>query len=69
VPGFGVSEDVDVSVLRQEELGLLVRAHAVALKDGGKNVVLRVEAIVAPEGVDSQERPWQKKCDEGCRRC
>jgi hypothetical protein len=34
----------------------LVRAHAVALKDGGKSVVVRVEALVAPVGVDRSSR-------------
>ena len=30
----------------------LVRAHVVALKDGGESVVLRVESLVTPAGVD-----------------
>jgi hypothetical protein len=34
----------------------LVRAHVVALKDGNKSVVLRVEALVAPVGVDRISR-------------
>ncbi len=36
VPGVGVAETVDVSVKND-----LVRAHVVALKDGGESVVLR----------------------------
>jgi acyl-coenzyme A thioesterase PaaI-like protein len=47
VPGVGVAEAVDVSVKKN-----LVRAHAVALKDGSKIVVVRVEALVATVGVD-----------------
>jgi hypothetical protein len=51
VPDVGVAEAVDVSVKKNFE-----RTHSVALKDGDKNVVLRVEAIVAPEGVDRKGR-------------
>jgi hypothetical protein len=36
VPGVGVAKAVDVSVKKN-----LVRGHVLALKDGGKNVVLR----------------------------
>jgi hypothetical protein len=42
-----VAKAVDVSVKKN-----LVRAHSVALKGFGKGVVVRVEAKVAPEGVD-----------------
>jgi hypothetical protein len=51
VPGVGVAEMVDVGVKND-----LVRAHVVALKDGSKSVVLRVEALVAPVGVDRSSR-------------
>jgi hypothetical protein len=51
VPGIGVAEVVSVRVKMN-----LVRAHAVALKDGCKNVAIRVEAKVAPEGVDRSSR-------------
>ena len=34
----------------------LVRAHVVALKDGGESVVLVVEALVTPVGVDRSSR-------------
>ena len=51
VPGVGVAETVDVSVKND-----LVRAHVVALKDGGESVVLRVEALVAPVGIDRSSR-------------
>ncbi len=47
VPGVGVAETVDVGVKNN-----LARSHVVALKDGGKSVVLRVEALVTPVGVD-----------------
>jgi hypothetical protein len=47
VPGIGVAEAVNVRVKMN-----LVRAHAVALKDCCKNVVIRVEAKVTTEGVD-----------------
>ena len=30
----------------------LVRAHVIALKDGGKSLVLLVEVLVSPVGVD-----------------
>jgi hypothetical protein len=40
VPGVGVEETVDVSVQND-----LVRAHVVALKDGGESVALRVEVL------------------------
>jgi hypothetical protein len=42
-----VEETVHVSIKKD-----LVRAHAVSLKDCGENVVVRVEAIGTPEGVD-----------------
>ena len=42
---------VDVGVKKD-----LVRAHVVALKDGGESVVLRVEALVASVGVDRSSR-------------
>jgi hypothetical protein len=51
VPGVGVTETVDVVVKKN-----LVRVHAVALKDCGKSVVVRVEAFVAPVGVDRISR-------------
>ncbi len=47
VPGVGVAETVDVGVKNN-----LARSHVVALKDVGKSVVLRVEALVTPVGVD-----------------
>ena len=34
----------------------LVRAHVVALKDGGESVVVVVEALVTPVGVDRSSR-------------
>jgi len=34
----------------------LVRAHVVALKDGGQSVVLVGEALVTPVGVDRSSR-------------
>ena len=46
-----MAEMVDVVVKND-----LVRAHVVALKDGGESVVLRVEALVAPVGVDRSSR-------------
>jgi hypothetical protein len=51
VPGVGVADAVHVSVKKN-----LVRAHAVAVKDGGKSVVARGEALVAPVGVDRSSR-------------
>jgi hypothetical protein len=51
VPGVGVAETVDVSVKND-----LVRAHVVALKDGGESVVLLLETLVAPVGVDRSSR-------------
>jgi hypothetical protein len=42
-----VAEAVDVNVKKN-----LVRAHAVVLKDDGKSLVVRFEALVAPVGVD-----------------
>ena len=50
-PGVGVAEMVDVGVKND-----LVRAHVVALKDGCESVVLRVEALVDPVGVDRSSR-------------
>jgi hypothetical protein len=52
-----VAEAVDVSIKKN-----LVRTHAVALKDGGENVVFWVEAIDTLEGVDRKD---SGKCDEG----
>jgi hypothetical protein len=46
-PGVGVAETVDVGIKKD-----LVRAHVVALKDGGESVVLVGEALVMPVGVD-----------------
>jgi hypothetical protein len=46
-PGVGVVETVDVGVQND-----LMRAHVVVLKDGGESVVLVVEALVTPVGVD-----------------
>ena len=46
-----MAEAVDVSVKKN-----LVRAHAVVLKDDGKSLVVRVEALVAPVGVDRRSR-------------
>ena len=50
-PGFGVTEMIDVSVKKD-----LMRAHVVALKDGGESVVVVVEALVTPVGVDRSSR-------------
>ena len=50
-PGVGVAETVNVGVKND-----LVRAHVVALKDGGESVVLGVEALVTPVGVDRSSR-------------
>ena len=50
-PGVGVVETVDVSVKND-----LMRAHVVVLKDGGESVVLVVEALVTPVGVDRSSR-------------
>jgi hypothetical protein len=50
-PGVGVAEAVNVGVKND-----LVRAHVVALKDGGESVVLVVEALVTPVGVDRSTR-------------
>ena len=47
VPCVGVAETVDVIVKND-----LVRAHVVALKDGGESVLLWVESLVVPVGVD-----------------
>jgi hypothetical protein len=47
VPGVGVAETVDVIVKND-----LVRAHVVDLKDCVESVVLRVESLVTPAGVD-----------------
>jgi hypothetical protein len=47
VPGIGVAKTVDVIVKKN-----LARAHSVALKDGGKSVVMLVEAKVEPVGTD-----------------
>ena len=49
--GVGVAEAVDVIIKKD-----LVRAHVVALKDCCENVVVRVEAIGTPEGVDRKSR-------------
>ena len=51
MPGVGVAETVDVIVKND-----LVRAHVVALKDGGESVVLLLETLVAPVGVDRSSR-------------
>jgi hypothetical protein len=50
-PGVGVAETVDVCIKKD-----LVRAHVVALKDGGESVVLVGEALVTPVGVDRSSR-------------
>jgi hypothetical protein len=50
-PGVGVAETVDVGVKND-----LVRAHVVALKDGGESVVLVGETLVTPVGVDRSSR-------------
>jgi hypothetical protein len=50
-PGIGVVETVNVSVKND-----LMRAHVVVLKDGGESVVLVVEALVTPVGVDRSSR-------------
>ncbi len=44
-------ETVDVSIKND-----LMRAHVVVLKDGGEGVVLVVEALVTPVGVDRSSR-------------
>ena len=46
-PGIGVVETVDVIIKND-----LMRAHVVVLKDVGEGVVLVVEALVTPVGVD-----------------
>jgi hypothetical protein len=46
-----VVETVDVSIKND-----LMRAHVVVLKDGGEGVVLVVEALVTPVGVDRSSR-------------
>jgi hypothetical protein len=46
-----VAETVDVIVKNN-----LVRAHVVALKDVGESVVLVVEVLVTPVGVDRSSR-------------
>ena len=51
MPGVEVAKIVDVGVKKN-----LVRAHAVALKDGGKSVVMLVEAKVASVGTDRSSR-------------
>ncbi len=51
MPSVGVAEAVNVIVKKN-----LVRNHTVDLKDGGKSVVLRVEDLVAPVGVDRSSR-------------
>ena len=50
-PGVGVTEMINVCVKKD-----LVRAHVVALKDGGESVVVVVEALVTPVGVDRSSR-------------
>ena len=50
-PGIGVVETVDVIVKND-----LMRAHVVVLKDVGEGVVLVVEALVTPVGVDRSSR-------------
>ena len=50
-PGVRVAEMVDVGVKND-----LVRAHVVALKDSGESVVLVVETLVTPVGVDRSNR-------------
>jgi hypothetical protein len=50
-PGVGVVETVDVGVQND-----LMRAHVVVLKDGDESVVLVVEALVTPVGVDRSSR-------------
>jgi len=47
VPSVGVAEIVDVGVKND-----LVRVHVVTLKDDCERVVLRVEVLVSPVGVD-----------------
>ena len=51
MPCVGVAETVDVIVKND-----LVRAHVVALKDISESVVLRVESLVMPVGVDRNSR-------------
>jgi hypothetical protein len=51
VPGVGVAEPVDVIVKKN-----LVWAHAVSLKDTCEGVVVCVETLVAPVGVDRSSR-------------
>jgi hypothetical protein len=50
-PGVGVAETFDVGVKND-----LVRTHVVVLKNGGESVVLVVEALVTPVGVDRSSR-------------
>ena len=51
MPGVEVAKTVDVGVKKN-----LVRAHVVVLKDGGESVVVVVEALVTPVGVDRSSR-------------
>ncbi len=50
-PGVGVGETVDVGVQNE-----LMGAHVVVLKDGGESVVVVIEALVTPVGVDRSSR-------------
>jgi hypothetical protein len=59
VPGVGVAETVDVSVKND-----LVRAHVVALKDGGESVVLRVEALIGADVAEKVRRGLPARLDE-----
>ena len=51
VPGVGVAEIFDVCIKND-----LVRVHVVPLKDDCESVVLRVESLVAPVGIERSSR-------------
>jgi hypothetical protein len=56
-----VTETVYVSVKND-----LVRAHVVALKDDGESVVLVVETLVTPVGVDRSSRSRESVTRAAC---
>jgi hypothetical protein len=44
----------------------LVRAHVIALKDGGKSLVLLVEVLVSPVGVDRSSHGRKRATRAAC---
>ena len=54
-------ETVDVSVKKD-----LMRAYVVVLKDDGEGVVLVVEALVTPVGVDRSSRSRESATRAAC---